>query len=431
MFTPFQDDGRLAATPLPPMIRVRRRFDAPRVTDIPAAVRAACRQAGLPERIQPGMTIALGIGSRGIRRLDELAIATVRALQELGAEVFVVPAMGSHGAATAEGQKDVLARLGASETALGVPVRATMEVDLLGTVDPDIPVYMDRNAHGADGVVVLGRTKPHTDFHGPIESGAAKMVAVGLGKREGAEAMHSLGSEAMRDLIPRAAKLAIQAGKVLGAIEVVENAEDEPAMIVGLAATEIGGPAEERLLARAKELLGRLPFKALDVLVVDYLGKNISGSGMDTNVLGRMMIQHVAEPAEPRITVVTVLNLTEEAHGNAFGIGLADLTTWKTWQKIDLQTFYVNTMTAGLTGVQRAKLPMAMPDDRTAVAAALRICGRTDPAEARVARIRDTLHMTEFFASESALAEADPEARLERISEPEPWGFDANGSLAW
>jgi hypothetical protein len=339
--------------------------------------------------------------------------------------------MGSHGAATAEGQKDVLARLGASETALGVPVRATMEVDLLGTVDPDIPVYMDRNAHGADGVVVLGRTKPHTDFHGPIESGAAKMVAVGLGKREGAEAMHSLGSEAMRDLIPRAAKLAIQAGKVLGAIEVVENAEDEPAMIVGLAATEIGGPAEERLLARAKELLGRLPFKALDVLVVDYLGKNISGSGMDTNVLGRMMIQHVAEPAEPRITVVTVLNLTEEAHGNAFGIGLADLTTWKTWQKIDLQTFYVNTMTAGLTGVQRAKLPMAMPDDRTAVAAALRICGRTDPAEARVARIRDTLHMTEFFASESALAEADPEARLERISEPEPWGFDANGSLAW
>jgi len=413
------------------MIRVRRRFDAPRVADIPAAVRAACRQAGLSERIQPGMTIALGIGSRGIRRLDELAIATVRALQELGADVFVVPAMGSHGAATAEGQKDVLARLGASEAALGVPVRATMEVDLLGTVDPGIPVYMDRNAHGADGVVVLGRTKPHTDFHGPIESGAAKMVAVGLGKREGAEAMHSLGSEAMRDLIPRAARLAIQAGKVLGAIEVVENAEDEPAIIAGLGAAEIGGPVEEHLLTRAKELLGRLPFKELDVLVVDYLGKNISGSGMDTNVLGRMMIQHVPEPAEPRITVVTVLDLTEEAHGNAFGIGLADLTTWKAWQKIDLQTFYVNTMTAGLTGVQRAKLPMAMPDDRTAVAAALRMCGRTDPAGARVARIRDTLHMTEFFASESALAEADPAARLERLSEPEPWTFGADGSLAW
>ncbi|MGH2411442.1 MAG: lactate racemase domain-containing protein [Chloroflexota bacterium] len=431
MFTPFQDDGRLATTPFPPMIRVRRRFDAPRVADIPAAVRAACRQAGLPERIQPGMTIALGIGSRGIRRIDELAIATVRALQELGAEVFVVPAMGSHGAATAEGQKDVLARLGASETALGVPVRATMEVDLLGTVEPGIPVYMDRNAHGADGVVVLGRTKPHTDFHGPIESGAAKMVAVGLGKREGAEAMHSLGSEAMRDLIPRAARLAIQAGKVLGAIEVVENADDEPAIIAGLAAAEISGPVEERLLTRAKELLGRLPFKELDVLVVDYLGKNISGSGMDTNVLGRMMIQHVAEPAEPRITVVTVLDLTEEAHGNAFGIGLADFTTWKAWQKIDLQTFYVNTMTAGLTGVQRAKLPMAMPDDRTAVAAALRICGRTDPAGARVARIRDTLHMTEFFASESALAVADPEARLARLSDPEPWTFASDGSLAW
>ena len=431
MFTPFQDDGRLAATPFPPMIRVRRRFDAPRVADIPAAVRAACRQAGLHTRIQPGMTIALGIGSRGIRRIDELAIATVRALQELGAEVFVVPAMGSHGAATAEGQKDVLTRLGASEEALGVPVRATMEVDLLGTVDPGIPVYMDRNAHGADGVIVLGRTKPHTDFHGPIESGAAKMIAVGLGKRAGAEAMHSLGSEAMRNLIPRAARLIIQTGKVLGAIEVVENAEDEPAIIAGLGPSDIGGSAEEKLLEQAKQLLGRLPFKELDVLVVDYLGKNISGSGMDTNVLGRMMIQGVPEPAEPRLKIVAVLDLTEEAYGNAFGIGLADITTWRAWQKIDLQTFYVNCMTAGLTGIQRAKLPMAMPDDRTAVAAALRMCGRPDPTGARVARIRSTLHMTEFFATESALSQADPEARLERLSGPEPWAFAKDGSLGW
>jgi hypothetical protein len=429
MFTPYEDDGRLASTRLPNMIRVRQHFAAPLVGDIPGAVAAAVREAGLPAAIRPGMRLALGIGSRGIAQIDVLALATVCELQRLGAEVFVVPAMGSHGASHAEGQKQVLAQMGVSEERLGVPVRATMEVDVLGTLPEGVPVYMDRYAHAADGVVVLGRTKLHTDVHGPIESGAAKMVAVGLGKREGAEAMHSRGSEGLRMLIPAAARFAVQAGRVLGAIEVVESADGAPAIIKGLQPSDIGAAAEEHLLAQARDLLGRLPFRDLDVLIVEHMGKNISGSGMDTNVLGRMLIQGVPEPAEPRIHIVAVLNLTADSHGNAFGLGLADVTTLRVWQAIDYQTFYVNCMTAGLTGVQRAKLPMAMPTDHLAIAAALRMCGRRDTEHARVARIRSTLDLGEFFASESALAATVPTARMERLSAPEPWQFAGDGAL--
>ncbi len=252
MFTPFEDDGQLAATTLPPMVRCRQTTPTPRVADLVGAVNEAVRQAGLPERIRPGMRIALGIGSRGINHIGELARATVRALEDLGAEVFIVPAMGSHGAATAVGRRDVLATFGISETLLGVKVLAGMDVELLGTLPEGMKVYMDRIALAADGIVVLGRTKPHTDFHGPIESSAAKMVAVGLGKRLGAQQMHSFGVEGLRGLMPRAARLAVRHGKVLGAIEVVENAEEEPAIIMGLGPDDIGGEAEEQLLQRAE-----------------------------------------------------------------------------------------------------------------------------------------------------------------------------------
>jgi hypothetical protein len=431
MFTPFEDDGRLAATPLPPMVRCRHAVETPRIRDLGEAVRAAVRQAGLPERIRPGMRIALGVGSRGIKHIGELAVATVRALEVLGAEVFVVPAMGSHGASTAEGQRDVLATLGVSEALLGVPVRATMEVELIGILPEGMKVYMDRHALGADGVVVLGRTKPHTDFHGPIESGAAKMVAVGLGKRQGAEQMHAFGVEGLRDLMPKAARLAVRAGKVLGAIEVVENAEEETAIVAGLRPDDIAGPAEEHLLEQAKDLLGRLPLDELDLLVIDYMGKNISGSGMDTNVVGRMLIPAFPDPPLPRYRLIAVLDLTDEAHGNAFGVGLADVTTRRLWERIDLQTFYINSMTAGVTGVQRAKLPMAFATPRLAIAAALRMCGRPDPRQARVAHIRDTLQVSEFFATESALAGSTPTARIERLAEPAPWDFDVDGMPAW
>jgi hypothetical protein len=241
--------------------------------------------------------------------------------------------------------------------------------------------------------------------------------------------MHSRGSQGLRDLIPNAARLAVREGKVLGAIEVVENAEGRLAIVKGLLPGEIGAVAEERLVERAKDLLGRLPFQDLDVLIVEQMGKNISGSGMDTNVLGRMMIQGVPEPIEPHINIVTVLDLTDDSYGNAFGIGLADVTTLRVWQKADLQTFYVNCMTAGLTGVQRAKLPMAMPTDRMAIAAALRMCGRRDTAHARAVRIRSTLDLTEFSASESILATALSHVQLERLSDPEDWQFAADGTL--
>ncbi|MGH2344234.1 MAG: DUF2088 domain-containing protein, partial [Chloroflexota bacterium] len=213
--------------------------------------------------------------------------------------------------------------------------------------------------------------------------------------------------------------------------EVVENAEEEPAIIMGLGPDDIAGPAEERLLEQAKNLLGRLPFDELDLLVIDYMGKNISGSGMDTNVVGRMLIPGFPDPPLPRYRLIAVLDLTDEAHGNAFGVGLADVTTRRLWEKIDLQTFYVNSMTAGLTGVQRAKLPMAFSNPRMAIAAALRMCGRPDPRLARVARIRDTLQVSELFATESALLGAIAGATIERLSGPEPWDFGADGMPTW
>ena len=311
--------------------------------------------------------------------------------------------MGSHGGATAEGQVEVLADLGITEASMGMPIRATMETVVLGQLEGGPPVHLDRNAAEADGILAVNRIKAHTDFSGTVESGLAKIVAIGLGKRSGAEAIHSFGPARLGHWVPRAGAVIAASGHLLGGLGIVEDGHDRAARIAFLEASEIGGPAEAALLAEAKRLAPSLPFDAADVLVVDAMGKDKSGSGMDTNVIGRMMIRGTPEFARPRIVNIVVLDLTDGSHGNAAGFGLADFAPMRLLAKVDLASTYTNSFTSGLGGVQRGQIPLILPTDRDAIAAAVASCAAQDRDRIRLARIRDTLDLGELWLSPALL----------------------------
>src|SRR4051795_8245770 len=375
--------------PFPRMLPVQQKFDAPQVRDVAAATREALEP--LRERVRTGMRVALTAGSRGIHDKPEVLRATGDWLRSLGAEPFVVPAMGSHGGATAEGQLELLASLGVTEGSVGMPIEATMDTVELGRVPDGPAVHLDANAAAADAIIAINRIKAHTDFHGEVESGLAKIVAIGLGKQRGAEGIHRYGPRNLAVWVPQVARRIVDTGKVLGGLAIVENAYDRAARIDLVPARDIGGPLEAALLLEAKRLMARIPFDSMDVAVIDALGKNISGSGMDTNVIGRMMIRGSAEFDRPRIANIAVLDVTDVSHGNAIGVGLADFIPFRILEKIDLRAAYINAMTSGLGGPQRGQLPIAMPTDRDAVAAAILTCGRADPEGVRLVRLHSTL----------------------------------------
>lgn len=410
-------------TPLPPLYRVRQQTNVQPLADVAAAVRQQLDAAGL--RINPGMQVAVTAGSRGIRDIALAVRTSVFWLRDKGAQPFVVPAMGSHGGATASGQIGMLAELGVTEETVGCEIRSSMDVVELGKLDDGTPVYMDRNAAEADGVLLVNRIKPHTDFHSTIESGLAKMCAVGLGKRRGAEIVHNRGPEGLRSRLPLMAHMTVEHGKVLGGIALMENAEEYTAEVHFLAPDSIAREPEAQLLIRAKSLIGRLPFAQLDVLVVDEMGKNISGCGMDTNVIGRMRIPGEAEPAEPRISVITVLDLTEASHGNASGVGLADFVPAQLARKIDFAATYINGITSGLGGLQRSALPIVLPTVRDTIATALRVCAVPDLEHIRLARIRSTLHVSELLVTAPLLDEVRANPNLELLGEATWEGLEA------
>lgn len=414
--------------PFPRMLPVRQKFDAPAVADVAAATREALEP--LRSRITPGMSVAITAGSRGIHDKPVVVREIGAWLRELGADPFVVPAMGSHGGATPEGQTTMLAELGMTPESLGMPIRATMDTVGLGRVDDGPEVHLDAIAAQADGIIAVNRIKAHTDFQGDVESGLGKIVAIGLGKQRGAEGIHRFGPANLGVWIPRVARRIIETGKVLGGVAIVENAYDRAARIALVAADDIAGPAETGLLAEAKELMARLPFDELDVAVIDQMGKNMSGSGMDTNVLGRMMIRGSAEFETPRIANVAVLDLTDASHGNAVGLGLADFVPLRLVEKLDLRATYINAMTSGLGGPQRAQIPIALPDDRSAVAAALLTCGRADLEQARVVRARSTLDLEQLLVSESLRDAVEADDRLAVTGDPAPLAFDRDGKIA-
>ncbi len=410
----------LGGVKLPPIALVEQSVDAPgALGDIRSAVRDALRQVELPEG-----SVAIGVGSRGVGKIGEVVAALVEALKEAGAKPFVVPAMGSHGASTAEGQADVLRHLGVSEEKVGCPIRATMEAVNVGETPSGVAVYMDRKAYEADSVVVVNRIKPHTAFRGEVESGPTKMLAIGLGKQKGAHSIHAAGWGNIHRTIPEAARVSIETGKVAFGLAVLENPDEEPCKVVAIPARELES-REAPLLEEAKRILMRLPFEELDVLVVDEIGKNISGDGADPNVTGRYPTPYAE--GGPRVGRMVFLGLTSETGGNANGVGLADVVTQRLEEEMDRSATYMNALTS--TVPDTVRLPMVMPTDRLAIAAALEMCEGISPEDARLVRIQNTLKLRRMWVSEALLSEVESDERLKVVEDLRPISFDVDGAL--
>jgi hypothetical protein len=432
---PLPDLAALVSdVPLPLLTPVRRAAVSTPLADVEAAARREVAAVLAASARAPG-PVAVTAGSRGIANVVIILRAVVAELRAAGWEPFIVPAMGSHGGGTEAGQLAVLEELGVTEQAVGATLRATMAVDELGATGGAAPsdgagadsgavagggarVYIDRFAAQAGAVFVVGRVKAHTDFHGPLESGPTKMLAVGLGHRASAAELHAAGPAGLRAGIGEAARLIVSRGLVVGALAVVENEIGQTAHVQGLRPDEIAGEPEERLLDMAKAMMPRLPFAELDVLVVQRLGKEISGEGVDPNVIGRLYITGEPEPESPRIGCIVALSLTEASSGNGLGIGLVDFVSARLAQALDFGAIYTNALTAGLVDVQRAKLPIVLDSDRLAMQAALASCGRRDPAGARLLWIEDTEHLDVVGASAPLAAEARERDDLVVGSEP-------------
>src|SRR5438874_1198200 len=409
---------------LPRMIRVRQTFPRPRVADIPRAVAATLGEAAL--RIKPGDTVAVGAGSRGIANIGTIVGAPVKWLQDLGARPFVFPAMGSHGGGTADGQLSVLEHYGITETTMGCPVRATMDVVQVGEA-LGLPVWLDRHAAEAAWIGVVNRVKPHTDFKGSIESGLFKMMTIGLGKYKGAIQYHRANiHHGYETVITAVGREMLKKARIGFGVGIVENGYDETARIEAFNAANLEA-GERRLLKDAREWMARLPFSPIDVLIVEEMGKNVSGAGMDTNVIGRPSNPHEPFPADPKILWIVALDLTEESYGNAVGIGNADFTTRRLVDKIDMKPTLINAITACAPG--GAKVPPTYDTDREAIETALSCVGLTPPERARVVRIKNTLVLGEIEVSEAFLPELAKRSDLTRLADPVPLAFDAAGRL--
>ena len=412
---------------LPKMTRIQQQFDVPVLDDLPAAIHAELDRINAAAIVKPGESVAITAGSRGVANVATAVKATADYLKALGAQPFVVPAMGSHGGATPEGQRSVLEHYGITEATVGAPVKATMDVVELGKTADGLPVFFDRYAAEADHVIPLNRIKAHTDFNGSIESGLMKMMVIGLGKQQGANLYHrAFFQYGFEHIITTVGGFILDSGKIAFGLGLIENAHEDTAKAVAMPAAQLL-QTERELLVESKSLMGRLPFDELDLLIVDWTGKNISGTGMDTNVIGRMMQNFEPEPVKPAILRIFVRDLTEESDGNATGIGLADFTTTRLVDQIDRHSTYMNGITA--LGPQKSKIPFYYDTDREAIEVALDTIGLTEPEDARVIRIESTLRLTELDISEVLLEDAKLHSRLEVMGETKPFAFDAAGNL--
>src|SRR2546421_12476682 len=404
---------------LPRMLKTRQPFPSPRVAAIPRAVAAALADAELT--LKRGDTVAVGAGSRGIANIDVIVGGTVRWLKEFGARPFIFRAMGSHGGGTAEGQRSVLDHYGISEASMGCPIRATMDVVQIGEC-LGLPVWLDRHAAEADWIGVINRVKPHTDFDGTIESGLFKMMTIGLGKYKGAIQYHRANMHHRYEtVITAVGREMLRKARIGFGVGIVENGYDETARIEAFNAANLEA-GERRLLKDAREWMARLPFSPIDVLVVEQIGKNISGSGMDTNVIGRPSNPHEPFLNDPKILWIVALELTDESYGNATGIGNADFTTRRLVEKIDMKPTLINCITA--CAPNGAKVPATYETDREAIETALSCIGLTSPENARVIRIKNTLMLGEIEVSEAFLPDVAKRSDLTALGDPTELGFD-------
>lgn len=376
--------------------------DPPAVADIEQTAYTEAR-ARFADAVTPGMTVAVGAGSRGLTGRVELLRGTIRALRDLGAEPFVVPAMGSHGGATAEGQRAMLTSLGMTEEAIGAQIRATMDTVVVAHTANGTPVHLDANAAAADRFLPVNRVKPHTCFKGPIESGLTKMAVVGFGKQPGAALIHACGPVEMRDRLLDAAAALRATGRLLGGVASIESPEGAVVHVEALTGDQVGTDREHELTEQARALVPALPFEEIDVLIVEKGGKDISGTTIDPNVTGRFWVDGLDDLAKPHVHAIVLLSLTEVSAGNALGIGFADFIPASLANRLDFQKTYINCFTAGASGLRRSRLPMVLPDEEACIKAALAMCGRGPDLPPRVVRIESTLHLTRCWVSAALL----------------------------
>jgi hypothetical protein len=407
------------------MATVHQSFDDAHINDVEKAVHEQIVRPESAAQVRPGMSIAIGAGSRGIANIGITVRATVQALRGLGAKPFVFPAMGSHGGATAKGQQAVLAGYDITEENVGAPIRATMDTVLIGEMEDGTPVHMDRYAHEADGVVLINRIKPHTSFRGPIESGVVKMMVIGMGKIQGATHMHAHGMDIFPEVLPRVATFIMERTSILFSIGMIENAYDQTAIVETILPDTLL-KREVELQAKAKSLMGRLYFSDIDILLIDRMGKEISGAGFDPNITGRNH-RGVIGFDDPRVQKIVVLDLTKMTKGNATGLGLADVITRKLYDAIDYPSTYANVITSAY--LDGALIPIAMPTDQQALQLAIKTLVRVKPGQARIVRIRDTLTIDKISVSEPMLAEVKQHPDMSIIGELEPFNFTSDGAL--
>lgn len=412
----------------PQIFRVRQTFERPRVEDIPGEVEAQLGRLQLGRTVRAGQSVAITAGSRGIANIHLVIRAIAQHLKSLGALPFIVPAMGSHGGGTAEGQRKIIEGYGITEDFCGCPIRASMETVVVCQATEGFPVHFDKQASGADHVVVCGRVKPHTGFVGDIESGLMKMMLIGLGKHNGAIIYHrAIKDYSFGQIVRSVAREVLAKCRIVAGVAVVENGYDETAKIQAVAPHEFED-REKELLVLAKRWLPRLPFQTADVLLIDEIGKNISGTGMDTNVVGRKYLDHVAREDEwPKVRNIIIRGLTHETHGNATGIGLAEFALTRAVDAVDVKVTRTNCLTGGhATG---AMIPVYYDTDREVLDAALPIIGLTDPPDARLMWIHNTLDVAEVECSAAYWEEAQLRDDLEILTDPRPLPFNSTGML--
>lgn len=401
---------------IPNFVKVRQLFDSDHIEEPEMELCHQLQQLEEILEIQPGMKIAIAIGSRGITNLAAFTKIVVDAVKERGAFPFIVPAMGSHGGATAQGQIQVLNNLGIDENTVGAPIHSTMEVVLLGELPNGLPIFFDKNAYHSDGIIIINRVKPHTGFSGPVESGIMKMIAVGLGNHKGAEACHQLGFPLLSKRILTMARIILKAAPIRFGVALVENAYDQTCKIELLPANQIESK-EIELLKLARTKIANLMFERCDVLITDYIGKNISGAGIDTNAIGRAQ----------KVNKLVALDLTKESNGNATGIGIADFTTQRLVDQVDWTVTYANGITS--TSIQAVKMAVTLSNDLDAIRAAIKTSNVIDFQKCKMIRIHDTKHLQDIEISSSLLQEALEHNNIEVISDPYDLEFDGEGFL--
>jgi hypothetical protein len=402
---------------LPKMLKIKQNIVQQSITDIPKVISQEFQKLALHNTIRPNETIAITAGSRGIRHIAEILALIVKEFQQLGTKPFIFPAMGSHGGGTAEGQRKVLENYGITEESMNCEIKATMKVKIIGKTQLGTPVYLDKFAFEADHIFVVNRIKPHTKFVGKVESGLMKMCLIGMGKREGARTYHrTIAHHSWDSIVDAVTDVIVENLPIIGGLAIVQNAKEELAHLIALHPHEFKDK-EPKLLEKAYNLMGKIPFKQIDLLIVDQMGKEMSGTGMDTNITGRK------DGSDMQVLRVFIRDLTEKSHGNAQGIGLADFTTQKLVDKINYQATYLNSQTAYRTDT--CKIPMTLPNDYEVLKIAQKMAGiNDDPSKFKIVWIKNTLELEEFYVSECFRPIIVKDPHMEILKEDLKFDFD-------